>query len=244
MDTYVTPNTNITKGTISATGFTADTLEFNTDALTALQTCADLVGTREWGVDSSRNFTFQARSSTVGFRFPIGNKKITNWSTDSSSKDIINRVIVTGGDVSGTIFTRIVDQSKSQAKWGRRDKAIKNSAIVTNSVADQFADATFAEFKDVVRRARLEIIDEQQIEATIPLGLVQVIGKADTYGTVKYGEILYQGIPKYEINNVRYSISPDTTLKIQIGLGKQRPDLAESLSQVEYKIDQLVSTGV
>ncbi len=110
LDTFVTPKTNITysAGDIVATGFTPDSLKFNTDAKNALQTCADIVGAREWGVDKDRKFFFKARGSTVGFRFPLGNK-ITDFSEAQSFKDIINRVVIQGGDVSGVPCTKTYD---------------------------------------------------------------------------------------------------------------------------------------
>jgi hypothetical protein len=105
-----------------------------------MQTLADVVGSREWGVDKDRKFFFKARSTDVGFRFPLDDK-ILSFSNNTSSVDIINRVIVNGGDVSGSAYREVIDYPASQHKWGRRDKVLSNSALVTSQVANQFADA-------------------------------------------------------------------------------------------------------
>jgi hypothetical protein len=243
MDTFVVPNTNITKGTIAATGFTPDTWEVNTDALRAIQQLADLVGTREWGVNASRQFNFQARSTSVGFRYPFG-KNVISANIDNSGKEIINRVIVTGGDVAGSPFTRVVDNAKSQLKWKRRDKAVQNSAIVTNAVADQFADAIFAELTNVSRRARVRLQEEIQIESTIPIPEFELITSGDTYGTKRYGEGLYNKIESYQVSRVKYNLNNTGNLIIDLQLGERRPELAEKLSQVEFRIEQLRQQGV
>lgn len=241
MDTYVTPNTDITKGTIAATGFTADTLEFNTTALNAIQTCADIVGTREWGVNASRQFNFLDRSSTVGFRIPFPGK-VLKFSNDSSSKDIVNRVVIIGGDVSGSPFTRTVNDTASQSKWGRRDKVVSNSAVVTNSVADQLGDAIFTEFDDVVFRARLDLLDEQQIEATVPIPLLVVHTARTKYGDKKYGTFLYSGEFNYQINRINYKLDSSSNLIINMQLGQLRPSISENIAKLEFELDQVRSS--
>jgi len=245
LDNDITPNTDITydAGDISATSFTFDSLEVNKDAQDAMQTIADVVGSREWGVDKDRKFFFKARASSVGFRFPLDGKGL-RWNNDTSSQEIINRVIIIGGDVSGSPFTRVANDTDSQGKWGRRDKVIQNSAIVSNAVADQFADAIFVESNDITRRARLEMLDEQLIETTIPIPLTQVFSKLITWGTMKWGTFLYSGRISYQVNRVGYRIEDIGNLIISLELGRLRPNMAEDLSQLEYRIDQLANTGV
>ena len=155
LDNDIVPNTDISYagGDISSTSFTFDSLEANKDALDAMRTISEVVGTREWGVDKDRKFFFKARSSSIGFRFQLDDK-VLRWDNDTSSKEIVNRVIIIGGDVSGSPFTRVVNDLDSQRKWGRRDKVIQNSSIVTNGVADQFAAAIIADSNDITRRAR------------------------------------------------------------------------------------------
>lgn len=243
IDTYITPNTDITKGTIAATGFTADSLDFNTSALNALQTCAEIVGTREWGVNAARQFNFIARSSTVGFRFPLSGKVI-NFSNDDSSKDIATRIVVIGGDVSGTTFSRVVDDTAGQVKFGRIDKVITNSAIITNDVADQFAAAAFAEISNTVRKARLDLLDEQHIETASPIPLAVVVTDRVKFGEKKFGTFQFAGEFSYQVNRINYKINNDSTLTINMQLGQLRPSVSETIAQMEFELDQLRSLNV
>jgi hypothetical protein len=245
LDTFIVPNTNISysAGDISSTSFTFDTLDANKDGLDVMQTISDVIGSREWGVDKDRNFFFKARSSSIGFRFPL-DSKVLKWTNDTSSNEIINRVVVIGGDVAGTTFTRTVNDSSSQKKWGRRDKVVQNSSIVTNEVADQFGAAIFADLNDISRRASLEVLDEQLIETTIPIPLVNVVSKTVTWGTKKWGTFLYGGRIAYQINRINYKIDDLGNMIIALELGRLRPNITEDLTQLEYRIDQLANMGV
>lgn len=244
LDNDIVPNTNITYdgGDVVATSFTPDSIEFkDKDGLDCMQTLAEVVGSREWGVDANRKFYFKARSSTVGFRFPLDGK-ITSFSNDTSSIDIINRVIIAGGDVSGTPYREVINNLPSQRKWGRRDKVVSNSSIVTTQVANQFATATFTDNADIVRSARLEMVDNLVMESTIPIPLVQVIAKSITWGVKKYGTFLYSGRVSYQVNRIGYKIDSVGNLVLSVQLGRLRPNVAEDLGQLEYRLEQLRQT--
>jgi hypothetical protein len=245
LDNDITSNTNISydAGDISATSFTFDSLEVNKDALDAMQTIADVVGSREWGVDKDRKLFFKARSSSIGFRFPIDDA-VLSWRNDTSSSEIVNRVIIIGGDVAGTIFRRIANDTDSQRKWGRRDKVIQNSSIVTNDVADQFATAIFNDSNDITRRASLDLLGQQLIETTIPIPLVQIVSELITWGSKKYGEFLYSGRISYQVNRINYKVDNIGNMVVSLDLGRLRPSTVENIKQLEYRIDQLANTGV
>ena len=244
LDNYIIPNTNITydAGDIESTGYTPDSLEFNTDALSCFETLAKIVGTREWGVDRNRKFFFKARSETVTRTYAMPGK-VLSYDEDMSF-DIVNRVIVIGGDVSGTPFTRVVDDAQSQLKWNRRDKVIQNSSIVTNDVADQFASAVFAEFSAATFRARAEILDEALLENTTPIGLVQIIPSLATYGTKRFGQGLYSAPIQLQVNKVTYKVDKNRNLVMSIDLGEKRPSISEAIGQLENKINNINAKGV
>jgi hypothetical protein len=241
LDNDITANTDISysAGDLTATGFTPDSIDFNyKDGLDCFETLANLVGGREWGVDEDRKFYFKTRSSTVGLRFPL-NKDVLSWSNDSTASEIINRIQIVGGDVSGSPYTATFNDTASQAKWGRRDKVIQNSAIITSQVATQFADATFDEFASIVRRGRLELLTKDRIEATIPIPLGRVIGPSVTWGSRRWGTFLYSGRIDYQVNRISYRIDSASNLKASIQLGQLRPSIAEDLGKLEFKIDQV-----
>lgn len=244
LDTYITPNTDITyeAADVVATSFTPSSIKFNTDAMSAIQTLADIVGTREWGVDKDRKFFFKARSATTSLRFALGGK-VSSFSSDDSFKDIINRVIIQGGDVAGTPYTATYNSTLSQLKYGRRDSVISNSSVTTADVASQLADSVFAEKSDVVRRGRAELVDyETRIEATIPIPLFALVARRPFYGEKLYGTFLYSGEIAYQVNRINYKLSDDGALTTSLDLGKPRPDISESIGQITYEIEQLRSS--
>lgn len=247
LDNYVVPNTDITYdlSDIEATTFTVDSIEFNTDAESAFETLADITGSREWGVDKNRKFFFKVRSSTAGLNFTMGDK-ITGYTEDDSFKDIVNRVIIQGGDVADVPFrpnptAAAYNNTSSQTKYGRRDLVYQNSSIITDSVAQQVAQSILAERSDVIRRARCEIAGhEEQIEETIPIPLFQMIARGTLYGEKYYGTFLYSGQIQFQVNRIVYKYSSeDAAFTTNLELGQQRPDLAEEFGKLKYELEQL-----
>lgn len=245
LDTYIVGVTDITYdvGDISATTFTPDSMQFNTSALDAIQTIADTVGALEWGVDKDRKFFFNARSSSIGYRFALG-KDVASFASDDSFKDIVNRIIVQGGDVADVPFTATYNSLASQAKYGLRTRVIQNSSIITSAVASQFADSLFAERIDVVRKGSCSLINNStRIENTIPIPLFALVARPILYGERLYGTFLYSGEISYQINRINYRLSDSGDLSTDLDLGKLRPDISEVISQLEYKLEQLRTAG-
>lgn len=252
LDNYIVPNTDIIYSApdITATSFTFDSITFNTDALSAIQTIADTVGTREWGVDENRSFFFLQRSSTSGLYFSLGDK-VTSFTSDDSFKDIVNRVIVQGGDIAGTPFTpdataSYYNSTSSQTKYGRHDQIYQNSAIVTDAVAQQFAQSILAEKSDVIRRARCEIANyETFIEDTLPIPLFELLARGTFYGEKYCQTFLYSGRIAYQVNRISYKLaSNDNSVTTNLELGQLRPDISEAISQLSYQLEQLRSASL
>lgn len=242
LDTFVVPNTSIEYDLVDLedTGFTADKLTFKTTAMEAIQTCADIVGTREWGVDRNRHFFFKARSEVVTKTYPIGGV-IADFSSNESFKDIVNSIKIEGGTLGdGTKYTYTKSDAASILKYGLRQDRKSASAITTEDVAERMADAILSEKIELPRKANVTIIGEDYLhESSVPLGLFCLQIPAVRYGEKKYGEFLYSGPVYYQINTIKYSIGEDGLLKKTISLGPKRPTLAESISGLEYELDQL-----
>lgn len=241
MDDFVVPNTGITyqASDIVNTGFTAGTLDFNTTAMNALRTLAEIVGTQEWGVDEDRNFFFKPRSDTINFYFTPG-YKVINFSSVDSFRDIVNRIRLEGGDVSGTIYKRTINSASSQSRWGLREKIVQNSAIISDDVADRYGAAILAEKATLIRRGKITIVgDDAQIEATIPVGTAQFKESGVRYNEEKYSTFLYSGEVAFQINKISYKIDTDKTLIKTLDLGELRPALAQEVSRLDFELDNL-----
>lgn len=240
LDNYIVPATDIEydSSDIEVTSFTLDRIDFNTDALNAMQTIAEIVGSREWGVDKNRNFFFKAKSSTVGFRYVLG-KNITSYSEDQDFKEIINKVIVQGAQAGGTYYKATYNDTISQLKYGIRTKVIQNSSINSSVVSEQLADAIFLEFNEVVRKVNLDLVGiNAQLESTIPVPLFNIIAQQKKYGQDKYGRFLYGGLINRSLNRINYTLTNNGTLQVNVDLGQIRPSLSEEIGQLNYKLEQ------
>ena len=72
VDIFITPNTDITKGTIDTAGFTADVMDFKTNVISALKTLAEIEGRVEYGVDENLVFFWRDESTAVSYKFIVG----------------------------------------------------------------------------------------------------------------------------------------------------------------------------
>lgn len=237
----VTTETNVGSGTIEATGFTADSLEFdNESADKVIQKLVELAGNYEWGVDRNKELYFVAKKQTIEHRFFKGVNVIFHENEDDF-ESIINSILVVGGDVAGTPFSETVENSTSIAKFDRRKRVVQNSSITTSSVANQLADSIMATAANPERRGKIAVNPHNRlIETSVPLGKLAVVdgdvlsvyGTGILYGTIKYGDAF-----GYQIESIAYSLE-GKELSCEIDLGNPLSSLTDKIAQIEYTIDQ------
>ncbi len=246
LDNYVTPYTNISYSVsdLVATSFTIDSIQFNDTVLDAIQKLADIVGTREWGVDANRNFFFKARSSTI-LRFLSG-INITNFQDNQDFTQIVNQIYIQGAQAGGTYYTAgPYNDLSSQSKYNLRTEIIQNSSVSTSSVALQLATAELADKSEVSKRASCDLINfNAQLESTIPVPLFTEVSRNILYGQKKYGTFLYSGLVTRVVNRINYSLTNNNSLNISLDLGQLRPSLAEDIKQLEYQLSQATSAAL
>ncbi|NOS67923.1 MAG: hypothetical protein HOO67_06220 [Candidatus Peribacteraceae bacterium] len=240
----IVPNTKIVRNAakIATTGVTLDSIQFkDVPADQAIKTLAETVGTREWGVDRTREFFFQARSSTILKRY-IAGKDVEEFRVLDSFGTIINRVIIEGGDVAGVKFRRVVSDAASITKYGLRERVVVNNAITTNAVADAYGAAILRESAALARRASASIYKvESLIESSTPLGTIILRGilGGTTWGTKKWGTFLWGGEFSYQPNNIRYSLNRGGRLDVRIELGQRRPELVEVIREMGLRLEEV-----
>ena len=246
LDNYIVPNTNITydSADIVATGFTPDDLEFSyVTALEVMKKLADITGSREWGVDKDKKFFFKEKTSDIGIFYHLTGGKILDFNLDGSSREIINKVIVIGGDVAGSKFVYTKNYTQNQNKYKRRDRVIQNSAVVSNSVAEQLADAEQAKGDGVVDRGRFRLKDEVFLEDTIPIPRIKIETREILWDEKNWDEFLWAGQDAFEISKINYKIDTNGTLVINIDIGEPIPQITEDVRQLQFNIDQVVQGG-
>ena len=246
LDNYITPNTSITydSADIETTSYTADSLEFDVMADSAIETLSALAGNFEWGVDRNRKFFFKAMDSSVRHyaKYKID---IDSYDTYNDYSNIKNRLYIKGGTVGGSTFEATANNAESQTSYGLRERIASNSAIVSSAVAQRYGTMILAEEARIHRRATLKLKRcTQFFESTTPIGRIKIVGEnivqAKKYGASDaiYGQFKYGGDFSLEFNSIKYEID-DQGLNVNINAGFAKPHVALQLRQLEYEINQL-----
>ena len=174
VDTFITPNSPITKGTIDSGDFTADIIDFLATVEDALRTLAELTGDIEYGVDEDLVFFWRTESTTIRHKFFVGNnvsvlERRVNWD------DLTNKIYLVGGDVVGVKYKRTAENTDSQAEYYLSEKIVSNSSITTDTVADQYLGAILTEKSNPVFNLRIKVLNTPlRLEDIVPMGTILV----------------------------------------------------------------------
>lgn len=259
IDTFVAPNSDITKGTIDTALFAADTLQFKCSASEALKTLAELEGQVEYGVDEDLVFFWRAQSSTLRKKFFIGdNVEVFERRIDWSK--LLNKIYFEGGEVDGTPYVKTAEAIDSQSIYFLAEGIISNSSIVTSSVADQYLGAILKERSNPQLTLRFKIPNTSlRLEDTIPLGEVAVadpdydqetyiVGETGDGGSdLTVGEkadggsdALVGAVFQDQIDRIVYTLSnSEEKFNIEITLGDSILETSAKIKQLELLLSSL-----
>ena len=265
VDTFVTGNSPITKGTVEAGSFTPDTIDFLSTVDEALRTLSDLVGNVEYGVDETLTFFWVLESSTINHKFFVGDnisilERKVNWD------DLVNRIYFVGGEVLGVKYKETGENTDSQAEYFLSEIILNNSSITTSQVAGQYMGAILTEKSNPKFSIRAQVENTPtRLEDTVPMGLVvfydaeydrdspgdligDIIGEAAdggsdiTVGLTGDGGSgsTIGGQYSGQINRVKYSLS-DTPgrFNIEIELGDTVLETSAKIRRLELGLNSL-----
>ena len=265
IDTFAVANSDITKGTIDAAGFTADALSFKNTVENALRTLADLEGGVEYGVDENLVFFWYDESATVNKKFFVGDDiKILQRKEDFSK--IVNKYYLEGKETAGVPFIRSGENATSQTTYFLAEAIIQNGAISTNSVADQLIAALLNANDAPKYQMNLTIPNTKtRLEDTVPLGKIsiydvdydQFTAARKIWGTTYNGgdnilwgttansgsNLLYgggSGVFQDQVDFIRYQLSEtDGRFTMVIGTGGSRDETAGKIKQIELDLQNI-----
>lgn len=260
VDSFVTPNSSITKGTIDAGAFVPDILSFKTTAKDALRTLADLEGQIEYGVDEDLNFFWRNESTTLVRKFFVG-MDIERFERRINWDSLVNKIYFEGGELSdGSNFTRVAEASDSQDSFFLAEKIVSNSAITTGSVADQYTGSLLKDSSKPQLEMRARIVNTNiRLEDNIPMGRVaihdadydtslNIWGKTANggsnliYGTVVNGGsgAIWGGSFSEQIERIKYELV-DTFDRFNIDLtfGGTNSESSAKIKQIELILDSV-----
>lgn len=228
IDDFVVANTDITRGTIDEGGFTPDTLEFKVSVREALETCADLLGAVEYGVDENLEFFWYNQVDTLRGKFYFGGN-ITKLTDLNDFRRIQNYIFFEGGEVDGAALEVQGSADDSITRYGRHEVVVQNGSVVTNIVAQQLISSLLSQSARPSRQLSIRLVNTTlRFEDTLPLGRYAVIDPDATqarylWGTTANGgdnkiwgkaanggsHILWGGIRKEQIDRISYTVSPE-----------------------------------
>lgn len=264
-DTFITPNTDITKGTINAASFTCDSINFKVSVDEALRTLADLEGGVEYGVDENLSFFWRDEGTGVSHKFFIGND-IEVLQRKEEFTRIKNKYYFEGAESGGTVLERDGENTDSQSTYFLSEAVVINTAISTNSVADQYISELLDQNDTPNYIMNLKVPDTNiRLEDTIPLGKISIYD--DTYdaataarkiwGTTANGgdNLLWgradnggsdylwgggTGVFQDQVDFIRYQLSnSEGKFNIEIGMGGSRDETAARIKQIELELNNL-----
>lgn len=216
-------------------GFSADSLYFNESAFESIVKIASIAGRREWGVRADKSFFFLTRDDTTKHIYHIGEDFVT-FSPAIDFNPIVTKMYFQGGNNFDATFT-------VTNKIATREQIVSNSAITTQSVAQQFG-RTWLKDNGVAKRSYITrlISKDKKIESTIPLGRAAVnlkVGIRDEYDITTN---LYDAGQKYDggtetlqIEKIKYILTDDG-INAQLSFSGKQPSLADDLNRLEFMI--------
>jgi len=252
INTFIVPNSDIALGTVDASDFVADTLEFKSSVKEALRTCFDLAGGVEYGVDASLNFYWRNPVYTASKKYYVGDR-IANLSEKVDFKGLANYIFLEGGDNGdGVTFTAYGLAQDSINRFGRREDIVSNGAIVTGSVANKYISNLLRQKAIPQRQLTVSLKNiADRFEASLPIGAVSIVDHDATQTAAKYGTTGHSGSNKYygtalnsgsgqlyggqrrdQVERIIYSMSPedgrvhaDLTLGVSIGFSRASAEM-------------------
>jgi hypothetical protein len=248
---FITPNTDITAGTIDTFSTAVVSIKFNDSVWDALAKLADIVGA-EWGVNSALEIYFLAPATTPSLTWFIG-KDIGEIDDEFDYSQIVNQVLVEGGDIddgtgSGDTvpFRYIKSDQASIDAYGLKQARINNSSVVDSTVAEELAASYLARYKEYLRNMSLTLpFNKSKIEATLPLARATVYTDSlplkHKYAQIKYGGGTtggkYSGTTHHRIDSLSYSLK-DASIDTYVELNWGKPDVTNRFEELQFNLEQ------
>lgn len=260
VDTFITPDTPVTKGTIDVSTFTVDSIQFKTSVEEALRTLADLEGNIEYGVDENLVFFWRTQSETLRKKFIVGDN-IENFERRVDWSKLINRIHFQGGDVDGSPFIMApVNALDSQARYYVASDFITNTSIITSSVATQYLNAKIRDSARAQLALRWKVPNtDLRLEDIVPIGKIAVYdpdydqtlwkwgttangGDNIIWGKKENGgsEAIWGGTYKNQIDRIAYTLSNTINrFNLEITMGGYFDEGYAKINQIEALLSNL-----
>ena len=190
---------------VDTTSVSVTDMQFrNTPADRAISQLADLVGTREWGVDRQAAFFFRARRDPAtapasAYETFISGKDLTNISITNRGDALINSVFVEGGVEQGKVIIVESVNSQSQVDYGRRETYVTAASFVNSTDAAQMGASIVAEKAAIRNEVTFESAAPTMVESRVLTGNTQGAPVISVLNASSRGNYLLAGV-QYSID--------------------------------------------
>lgn len=259
IDTFVTPNSPITKGTIDTSNFSVDSIQFRGNVYEALQTLAELVGNVEYGVNENLQFFWRTENTSIRERFFVGDN-ISILERRINYSKLVNKIYLQGGDIEGVPYLRTAENTDSQVKHYLAEQILMNSSIITDTVADQYLGALLRANSDPEINIKVKVNNVAlRLEDTVPIGMISVFDPDYEQSLYKWGTTanggdnliwgrtinggsgkVWGGAYKAQIDKITYAPSDtDERFNLEIQFGDTILETAAKLNRIEQQLSSL-----
>lgn len=259
VDTYITPNSSITKGTIDTANFSADTLQFKCSVIETLRTLSELEGNIEYGVDENLVFFWRTESDTLRKKFFVGND-IESFEIKTDLNQLVNKVYFEGGKVDDVLFLLSGGATDSQGRYFIAEGLLNNSSIISLSVAEQYINQYLQEKAKATVILRVKILNTTlRLEDTLPIGKIAVHDANYDQGLFLWGTTanggdnilwgktrnggsngIWGSIFKDQIDRIGYSLSEtEERFNLEITTGGSLLETAAKIKQIELLLSNI-----
>lgn len=265
VDTFIVAKSNITKGTIDTSSFSADRLDFKTSVKEVLKTCSDLLGDVEYGVDEDLVFFWRTESSTLRHKFFVGDN-VSTFERKIDYSKIINKYVFQGGNTVSSLNTPLLQTAiavDSQTQYFVSEALLSNSSITTQPTADQILGASLKQNSKPVLILKCRIPNtDLRLEDTLPIGEIAVFDADHDQNSTIIGEvgdggsdvtigltddggdnITVGGFYSEQVRRLKYSMSDtDEKFTLDIEIGDAVDATAAKIKQIELLLSSVRQT--
>lgn len=261
IETFIMPYVDIQIGTIEASNFSPDYIEFKTNVREALRTLADLVGGAEYGIDENLRFFWYNRSDVTAHKFYVG-QNVVNHNDKLSFASMKNKIYLEGGKRSSddVIYKRTGQSSSSIRRYGLHEGIVSNGAIQTPIVGSKYLNGLIRQLGLPSRQSRTTVYSiEERLERTLPIGAVEIIDKDDfqdsnvwgttgnggsniLWGTARAGGagLRWGRVRRNQVDKITYTLNPESgkfNAQLQFGDTINEQKTSSEIKRMELNLD-------
>ena len=184
------------------------------------------------GVDERKRLFFVKKVSKINEegRFWVGPHIFGKYEPEEDVAEIVNFARIKGGklDNEGTNWLAVVEDSESQARYGRRERVLSLPSAFSEADAARWGYEQLKIFKDPIQNAKVSGIQLEYPNADGSFGVRKLTTRGRVAIYTREGESHY-----YPLEKIKYEITADKGIYCSLTLGKSKVGVSGWLARIE-----------